>query len=206
MGRLIVICEGGEHTVEYLNRNGIYPDMMMFNTVYFRRMLPYLQENDEILIVIKGLTDFNLTDIYTLVSDIREMTNRVKSVRILSNIRLGAVNFSYYLYTGDLFYGTVQEVVNGKLQDIQDSTDKKVKKGKKASVEPTTVKRNRVISQYALYNDKNTKYTVYGEEGIIASSSSDESPVAVDWEELHKKDESEEAILGLILDVQLFKQ
>ena len=55
MDRLILICEGGIHTVEYLQRNGIFPGALVIEPNRFKDMTPYLTKEDEILLIIKGL-------------------------------------------------------------------------------------------------------------------------------------------------------
>ena len=54
MDRLIVICEGGVHTVEYLHRNGVYPGAMLIEPGKFQEISPYLTKDDDILLLIKG--------------------------------------------------------------------------------------------------------------------------------------------------------
>ena len=49
MDRLIVICEGGVHTVEYLQRNGVFPAAMVLEPKKFQDMSPYLTKDDDIL-------------------------------------------------------------------------------------------------------------------------------------------------------------
>ena len=128
MERLIVICEGGLHTVEYLQRNGVYPAAMVIEPSKFQDMSPYLSKDDDILLIIKGLTDFTMASVYGLLNKFKEYQEKYKRVTIMTNIPLGNVDFDYYLYEGDIFYGNVQLVsgkkkvdidVNGGLMDAQ---------------------------------------------------------------------------------------
>lgn len=171
--RLIVISEGGAHTIDYLHRNGVYPGAIVMTATKYKEIIPYLSKNDEVLVLIKGLTDFTMEEIYVLLDDIEETRDRLHAVTILSNIDLGKINKSYYYYTGDLFYGQVYESFNGKLTLIEeeDSEDKK-KKGKqkksKGSKDAENVAEvpsiNSVIARYLVYNKRDVKFTVYGSE------------------------------------------
>jgi hypothetical protein len=176
--RLVLICEGGAHTVEYFHKNKVFPGAVVFSANKFREIAPYLTKNDDILIVIKGLTDFAMVDIYALLNDIAEMDMRSKlhDVLIMSNIDLGVVSEPYYLYSGDLFYGEVKEVNKGKVYDIVDPNEdvsQKEKKsifGKKKKVSEVNKKLsemsviNSVVSRYKVYSKRDIKFTIYGSD------------------------------------------
>jgi hypothetical protein len=174
MERLILICEGGAHTVEYFHKNGVFPGAVVLVATKFREMVPYLTKDDEVLVVIKGLTDFSMAEIYALLNDIEESRDKLKGITVMSNINLGKISSPYYLYSGDLFYGTVKEVKNGRHSDVSIAvdpttlTEKKVKPSKKDKVAELKAKTpeirsiNAVISGYKKYDKRDVKFTIYG--------------------------------------------
>ena len=186
MERLIVICEGGLHTVEYLQRNGVYPAAMVIEPSKFQDMSPYLSEDDDILLIIKGLTDFTMASVYGLLNKFKEYQEKYKRVTIMTNIPLGNVDFDYYLYEGDIFYGNVQLVsgkkkvdidVNGGLMDAQ----KKSLFSKGGPVK--AVNFNPIMYQYRRYNNKRVKLMIYGKvamnDPVVTSSYDYEEKVKV---------------------------
>lgn len=186
MERLIVICEGGLHTVEYLQRNGVYPAAMVIEPSKFQDMSPYLSKDDDILLIIKGLTDFTMASVYGLLNKFKEYQEKYKRVTIMTNIPLGNVDFDYYLYEGDIFYGNVQLVsgkkktdidVNGGLMDAQ-------KKGLFSKGGPVkAVDFNPIMYQYRRYNNKRVKLMIYGKvamnDPVVTSSYDYEEKVKV---------------------------
>lgn len=186
MERLIVICEGGLHTVEYLQRNGVYPAAMVIEPSKFQDMSPYLSKDDDILLIIKGLTDFTMASVYGLLNKFKEYQEKYKRVTIMTNIPLGNVDFDYYLYEGDIFYGNVQLVsgkkkvdidVNGGLMDAQ----KKSLFSKGGPVK--AVDFNPIMYQYRRYNNKRVKLMIYGKvamnDPVVTSSYDYEEKVKV---------------------------
>ena len=186
MERLIVICEGGLHTVEYLQRNGVYPEAMVIEPSKFQDMSPYLSNDDDILLIIKGLTDFTMASVYGLLNKFKEYQEKYKRVTIMTNIPLGNVDFDYYLYEGDIFYGNVQLVsgkkkvdidVNGGLMDAQ----KKSLFSKGGPVK--AVNFNPIMYQYRRYNNKRVKLMIYGKvamnDPVVTSSYDYEEKVKV---------------------------
>ncbi len=164
MDRLIVICEGGVHTVEYLQRNGVFPAAMVLEPKKFQDMSPYLTKDDDILLIISGLTDFTMSDIYNLLSKFKEYENRFKRVTILTNIPLGVIPYDYYLYSGDLFYGSVIKVSNNKKYELDSNgnveTQKKSFFSKKS--EEVVENKNPITFQFKKYNDRKVKLMIYG--------------------------------------------
>ena len=164
MDRLIVICEGGVHTVEYLPRNGVFPAAMVLEPKKFQDMSPYLTKDDDILLIISGLTDFTMSDIYNLLSKFKEYENRFKRVTILTNIPLGVIPYDYYLYSGDLFYGSVIKVSNNKKYELDSNgnveTQKKSFFSKKS--EEVVENKNPITFQFKKYNDRKVKLMIYG--------------------------------------------
>ena len=164
MDRLIVICEGGVHTVEYLQRNGVFPAAMVLEPKKFQDMSPYLTKDDDILLIISGLTDFTMSDIYNLLSKFKEYENRFKRVTILTNIPLGVIPYDYYLYSGDLFYGSVIKVSNNKKYELDSNgnveTQKKSFFSKRS--EEVVENKNPITFQFKKYNDRKVKLMIYG--------------------------------------------
>lgn len=175
MGRMVLICEGDAHTVEYFHANGVYPSSIVFEATRFREMAPYLTPEDDVLVLIKGLTDFTLAEVYVLLHDLEENRDKLKAVTVMSNIDLGKISTHYYLYTGDLFYGEVKEVRNGRLHEVEISDDdeetlndkskKSSKRGKSSRNKSKTTENisiNAVISRYKKYDKRDVKFTIYG--------------------------------------------
>lgn len=111
---LTIITEGGRHMIAYLLANNVKADTFILETVKFQEFLPYTTKDDKILLIIKGLTDFTMVEIYNIVNKILEVEEAKKNLVIMSNIDLGRIQVPYYLYSGDLFYGNVELVDGGK--------------------------------------------------------------------------------------------
>lgn len=160
--KLMVICDGGAHTVEYLHKNGVFPSAIMIDTKKFQEVSPYLTKNHDILLIISSLTDFTMSEIYGLLAKFDENKEKFKRVTILSNVPLGAISYEYYLYSGDLFYGIVKKVVNKKIYDLDDNgnviEDKKGLFNKNKVVQT----RNPIMFQFKKYNDRKVRILVYG--------------------------------------------
>jgi hypothetical protein len=132
----------------------------------FQEMSPYLTKDDDILLIIKGLTDFTMASVYALLTKFKEYQNKYKRVTILSNIPLGSIDFDYYLYSGDIFYGNVQKIVNKKKYDIDTNgniieNQKKSFLGQKNKFEKAEG-RNPIMFQFKKYNDKKVRLMIYG--------------------------------------------
>lgn len=170
MDRLIVICEGGVHTVEYLHRNGVYPGAMLIEPGKFQEISPYLTKDDDILLLIKGLTDFSMVSIYGLLAKFDEYKDKFKRVTILTNVPLGAVSYEYYLYSGDLFFGDVKKVVNKKLYDLDENgnviENQKKFSFKKKKKQEDDMKKNPIMFQFKKYNNKKVRIMIYGKMAL----------------------------------------
>lgn len=184
--RLVLICEGDAHSVEYFHHNGVFPGAVVFTPSKFKEMMPYLTVTDDVLLVIKGLTDFTLAEVYALIHDLADAEDRLFGVTILSNVDLGVTALPYYFYEGDLFYGQYRRVRMGKYSQYvldkqdEDNLSKKDKKANKARQAEKTRQSNRinpVIERYKLYKRSNNKMVIYGSENKhkgIAPDTSDE--------------------------------
>lgn len=203
MDRLIVICEGGVHTVEYLHRNGVYPGAMLIEPGKFQEISPYLTKDDDILLIIKGLTDFTMTSIYGLLAKFDEYKDKFKRVTILTNIPLGAVSYDYYLYTGDLFFGSVKKVINKKVYDLDGNgniveNQKKFTFGKKKDNQK--MEYNPIMSQFKKYNNKKVRIMIYGKMSMTEPNIStvfeyEEKVKAVDLYNKENKNENNGGII-----------
>ena len=164
MDRLIVICEGGVHTVDYLQKTGVFPAAMVIEPKKFQDMSPYLTKEDDILLIINGLTDFTMSDIYNLLSKFKEYENRFKRVTILTDIPLGVIPYDYYLYSGDLFYGSVKKVSNNKVLELDSNGNVDTNKKGLFMKKQTEVVENKnpITFQFKKYNDRKVKLMIYG--------------------------------------------
>ena len=137
---------------------------MVLEPKKFQDMSPYLTKDDDILLIISGLTDFTMSDIYNLLSKFKEYENRFKRVTILTNIPLGVIPYDYYLYSGDLFYGSVIKVSNNKKYELDSNgnveTQKKSFFSKKS--EEVVENKNPITFQFKKYNDRKVKLMIYG--------------------------------------------
>lgn len=167
MSRLVVICEGGAHTGEYLVRNGVIPLRLIVDPKKFRDVVSYLSLEDEILLIIKGLTDFTMSDIYSILKIFDEHKEQLKSITIMSNIMLGNIPYDYYYYKNDLFYGDVWKVSNNKLYDIETSGEVLVSKNRilpiKNKSQSVVNKKNPIMFAFKKYAARN-KIVIYGKD------------------------------------------
>ena len=165
MERLIVICEGGIHTVDYLQKNGVYPAAMVIEPSKFQDMSPYLTKEDDILLIIKGLTDFTMASIYGLLNKFKEYKDKYKRVTILTNIPLGNIDFDYYLYDGDIFYGSVKLISNKKEFELNEQGEIVENQNKFSFMKKKVQKLegyNPIMHQFKKYNNKKIKIMIYG--------------------------------------------
>lgn len=175
--RLILVAEGGVHTLEYITSNGVIPNKALLDITKFGDILPYIEVCDDILLIINGLTDFTLADIYGFLNICKNNKNKIGRLTVLSNVMLGTIDTEYYFYTGDLFYGGVSRVVRGKivrdetLEEVSEDTKKSgafsiFRKNKSQLQENTGDNRskNTVAFRYKVYNCRNVKVQIYGKE------------------------------------------
>lgn len=166
MSRLVTILEGGVFTLEYLHGNGVFPEIVVTDPSKFRELVPYLDEEDEILLIVKGLTDFTVSEIYAIIEDFESLGDSVKSLCILSNIDLGMLDYEYFLYSGDLFYSTsVMRVLKGKKTPLDEEVKGKSKKKEKSSdtlsIGGDTNPTNGVAARYLVYSKRDVKVTIH---------------------------------------------
>lgn len=199
MSRLVLITEGSVHTVQYFHNNGVYPSVIILDTLKFTRALPYMSKDDDILLVIQGLTDFTLAEIYALLREFDNNKETVKNITIMSNVYLGVIPYTYYLYEGDLFYGKIKKVENGKIKAIEEVEDTVLVDGKKKNkrdkkeleIKAENLKNNSVISAFKKYNYKKVKFIIYDKDSPFYGS----KPIKYDYE--HE-------LFNRLVDVELF--
>ncbi|HBF1820701.1 TPA: hypothetical protein KNT04_002680 [Clostridioides difficile] len=122
---LILLTEDGVVSTAYFIKNNVYPTMVFFNIMDLIERMPYLTQNDHVLILIKGLCDFTKEEINLLCKYFDKIKDNIGSFVILSNIELNISE--YYLYQDDLFYGKIKEVKN-RMSYISNKNDKVSKK------------------------------------------------------------------------------
>ena len=166
---LIVISEGDFHMLKYLRANGVSPKSFVTNCVKFRELKPYISNDDTLLVIIKGFTDFTMLDVYALMNDIETVKSKIKRVVVMSNVDLGNVKFEYYRYYGDLFYGSVKHIIGGKevdtskvTGDSEGSLSKKKKKKKGVDIKSVNSVVNPVMESFKEFNDMKIKVSYYG--------------------------------------------
>jgi hypothetical protein len=103
-----LICEGGIHTVAYFHGHNVYPDKVIFDTRKVRDYVPYFDAEDDILILIHGLIQWSMSEVFALMHDVSGAVN-FKSLRVLSDIDFKKTPIPYEKYSGDLFTATTKE-------------------------------------------------------------------------------------------------
>lgn len=161
MERLILICDGGMHNLEYIHKHKIYPGIVIFDINKFQEIIPYLHKDDEILLVIKGLTDFKMSEVYALMNKFKENEEKIKDITILSNITLGVIPYEYYLYEGDLFFGSVK-LLSGKDEFQIDQKGNVIENKGRFKRKQEKLKYNPITHRYRKYNDRKVKSVFYG--------------------------------------------
>ena len=164
MDRLILICDGGVHTLEYIHRHKVYPGVVVFDIGKFQEIIPYLRKDDEILLIIKGLTDFTMADIYALMNRFKENEDKIKNITILSNVNLGVIPYKYYFYEGDLFFGDVKLMENNEVYNLDKEGNIIEQKGKFLNIKKKEEKLsyNPIAHSYRRYKDSTVKVVFYG--------------------------------------------
>lgn len=167
--KLILIAEGDAHMIEYFHKNKVYPATAIMDLSKLRELLPYFGEKDDVLIVIRGLTDFTMAEIYACIHDITEIGDKLNSVRILTNVELGVVDLPYYHYEGDLFYGKVEQIIKNKHVELDEDGEPYIGKHKKpkkekGTVEDTKMKVNPIMAKYKGYNNPSVRFGIYGKQ------------------------------------------
>lgn len=128
--KLVVICEGEFNTLAYLTRAGVQPTKVYFEPLTVKSYLPYIGENDTILLVLTGFVDFTFTEVDRLITYISKTPT--KNIFIFSPFKMDFVTEKYYVYSGDLLTCDLT-VINGE-EDEAVNLKKKQKKENNATV------------------------------------------------------------------------
>ena len=104
---LYVLTDNSVYSVIYLYQNGVYPDKYATKSDSIIDDMPFLGEDDEIIVLSQGLIEWNYVRLYNLVRDLNKL--KLKSLRVFSTIEL-PMEFDYILIQGDLFSGTYIDI------------------------------------------------------------------------------------------------
>lgn len=152
---LIVLSED-EEILPYLNKNGLYPNKLLFRTVDLMEELGFADSDMVVLVVIHSLTRFSSTEMAVLFGDLHSAADNGALIIIMSDVELKSADFvktniQFVHYQGDLFFGKYTGYVNNKPSWtiaseglVVDTTDK--------HYEPK--KREEFWSQFAEFTDK----------------------------------------------------
>ena len=82
----------------------------------------------------------------------------------MTDIPLGVIPYDYYLYSGDLFYGSVKKVSNNKVLELDSNGNVDTnKKGLFLKKQTEVVEnKNPITFQFKKYNDRKVKLMIYG--------------------------------------------
>jgi hypothetical protein len=162
---LTIICEGGVHTIEYIHQHHIFPQKVLLKPLKFDDIVPYLSKQEEILVIIRGLTDFTIAEIYVLMEKLEENQEQISKITILSNLKLGEIKYDYYLYSGDLFYGEIKFVSNNETYEITPEGEPILDQGRfsKTKTHKEGMK-NPIMVNFTKFNDRKTKLGLYGKD------------------------------------------
>ena len=109
MSRLIVLSEDID-IVPYLNRNGLYPNDVLFTTNELCDQLSFLDEDDMVLVIIHGFSRFTLAEMLSMMHSFSESVENGATFKILSDVLFKSPDahvpgIEFIQYKGDLFFG-----------------------------------------------------------------------------------------------------
>lgn len=104
---LYVLTDNDIYSILYLCQNGVYPDKYALKYDGIREDMPFLSEDDEIVIITQGLINWTYVNLFLLVKELSNV--KLKSFRVFSTIEL-PMEYDYILVQGDLFNGTYIDV------------------------------------------------------------------------------------------------
>lgn len=135
---LVAILEGGRPTLAYLVQNNIVPDTVFYDFSDFEDYSSFFPDDTDILILIKGMTEYTKVKLYDLLDVIKGLENK-KSLTLATNVDLGILSVDSYYYFDDPLEGAFVKVPAGKTYD---SVSGKRKRG--------------LLTAFVNYNDENT--------------------------------------------------
>lgn len=111
---LIMINEGRNIVCDFFIENGVKPAQAIFDLECFDEAEPFIKNDDIILIVIHGFTDFHKAGLVQLLDKMADNDNiEYDNIIILSDMMLSGIKHEYYLYEGNVFKSKLK-VVRGK--------------------------------------------------------------------------------------------
>lgn len=113
--------------VEYLNGHGVYPDSYMVVPESIGEVTPYLSQDDKVLVLTQGLTDWTMLRLKTLLKDLEDCAVPSESIIKISTIELEGLGSDYILVQGDLFNGKFVNIEKNGKWGKEYSSDLKVK-------------------------------------------------------------------------------
>ena len=143
---LVAILEGGKPTLEYLKQNNIIPDTVFYDFSEFEEYSMYFPEDTDILVLIKGMTDYTRVKIYDLLDVLNALENK-NTLTIATNVDLGKLAVDSYFYFDDPIEGAFVQVPAGK-------TYKEVAGKRKRGL----------LTGFIGYNPVDTEIVEYGEQ------------------------------------------
>ncbi len=171
MSKLTLLVEGGPAKALYFVQNGVFPAVLGFKIEDFIPKIKFLTKEDDILVVINGLTDFRPSEVYALIMQFERQVDyllekgvpeeELPQLTIASNVNLGTMRQEYFLYKGDLFYGEVKRVEYGRMSDVVT--------GEEASAKRKRVKQNEESKENFSLNGLMLRYAKYNQDAVNVS-------------------------------------
>lgn len=109
---LYVMTDSGVFSIIYLYQNGLYADKFCTKPESIKDDMPFISDNDEMIIISQGLIDWNYMKLYNLIKEMNKLP--FGSLRVFSTIELPMKEFDYILVQGDLFHGKYIDIKKGK--------------------------------------------------------------------------------------------
>lgn len=122
------------YTIVYLCKNGFYPDKYALQSESIKNVLPYFEEEDEVIVLTQGLINWNFVRLSNLIATLSEC-KILKSFKIYSTIEL-PMNCDYTLVKGDLFYGKYVDYSKRKWGKPYDANISSIYAGHDKEIEP----------------------------------------------------------------------
>lgn len=97
--------------IPYLNRNGLYPTKVVYNSYEVLDDIAFAGEDSVYLVIIHGFTRFSISEIMYVFSELKTALDVGAQVMVMSDVPLKAPDLvnsgiEYVTYEGDLFFGT----------------------------------------------------------------------------------------------------
>ena len=100
---LYLLTDNDIYTIAYICQNGVFPDKYALESESIKNVMPYFNEDDEVVVLTQGLINWTFVRLTKLLSTLESCTN-IKSWKIYSTIEL-PLKYDYTLVRGDLFHG-----------------------------------------------------------------------------------------------------